>query len=498
VSEVASSEGRFLSLQRSGEVQFHRQVATIAGADDLSITAGYRRCLDFDPRDIEGQDFCGYVLEDGWLVAVVADGVSQSFMGHLAAEECGRGLLEILLGRRGTETTVEWLREAIQARQPTLADRVARWELSVGIPEMVRHELEKKRGTTGSQTVFAVLSMNARARRGEVFILGDVTATVLGADGVSRELAADAKGRWSSTKGIRGELVRHELRDVDSVVLRSDGTGSSWGADLRAVEVAANFTDLAKEMAGRDDLSFVAASFQGARSVVGPDERPQVKAAPSRDADVEENPPSRSVLPPGQAVVGASPFSQPVGDAHAAFKIPSPTTDEARPPPTRVVGHKVGQADAAAGRPAKIALGCGALVVVSLGLAAFVAMAGLSGINPWSDEGDAATPPDLGSLQQTGTEKPLAIPAPPPPRVPSRRTHLMDTSEPQRAIAPGESPREPERAADAGAPTRRVEADSGEDGGARVESPDGAVPLHRRHHRADAPVRVSAQTGGAD
>ena len=259
---ASSDHRRFIAQQRSGEVQFHRQIATLSGGDELSMTAGYRRCLDFDPKDIEGQDFCGYWLEDGWLVAVVADGVSQSFMGHLAADECGRGLLEILWQRHGQDTPIEALLDGLHARQPQLAERVARWEISPGVPEMVRIELEKKRGTTGSQTVFAALSMDLRAGRGEVFILGDVTATVATAGGLPTELAADAKGRWSSARGKRGELARHELRDIVSVMLHSDGTGNDWGSDPLAVEVEENFAGLAQEMAGRDDLSFVAMRIQ--------------------------------------------------------------------------------------------------------------------------------------------------------------------------------------------------------------------------------------------
>ncbi len=259
---ASSDQGRFVAQQKSGEVQFHRQVASLADGNELSMTAGYRRCLDFDPKDIEGQDFCGYWLENGWLVAVVADGVSQSFMGHLAADECGRGILEILWKRHGQDTSTEALVDGLQTRQPQLAERVAKWEISPGVPEMVRFELEKKRGTTGSQTVFAAVSMDLRAGRGEVFILGDVTATVATADGSRKELAADARGRWSSARGMRGELARHEVQDIVSLMLHSDGTGNDWGSDPLAVEVEENFAGLAQEMAGRDDLSFVAMRIQ--------------------------------------------------------------------------------------------------------------------------------------------------------------------------------------------------------------------------------------------
>jgi hypothetical protein len=46
---------------------------------------GYRRSLGFDERNNPGQDYAVIRAESSYIVGIVADGVSQSFYGDLAA-----------------------------------------------------------------------------------------------------------------------------------------------------------------------------------------------------------------------------------------------------------------------------------------------------------------------------------------------------------------------------------------------------------------------------
>ena len=63
---------------------------------DVEVFLGYRRALEFDEKDLPGQDFVTVRGGDGYVVGVVTDGVSQSFYGDRAAKYLSPKLLERL------------------------------------------------------------------------------------------------------------------------------------------------------------------------------------------------------------------------------------------------------------------------------------------------------------------------------------------------------------------------------------------------------------------
>src|SRR6185295_2679194 len=88
-----------ISEQQSDAIQFEELcIESVKGnaEDCVSVSLGYRRCKDFDEGNQPGQDFASVRGDKHYIVGVVADGVSQSFYGNLAAAYLSQFLLGYL------------------------------------------------------------------------------------------------------------------------------------------------------------------------------------------------------------------------------------------------------------------------------------------------------------------------------------------------------------------------------------------------------------------
>src|SRR3954465_4839137 len=98
VSEIAwSGSAQYQQAtadQLSGMLQYGRFEGP--AKDHPLISIGYRRCRDFDQSNSPGQDFATVRADSKDVVGIVADGVSQSFLGNIAAKFLGTELLEVL------------------------------------------------------------------------------------------------------------------------------------------------------------------------------------------------------------------------------------------------------------------------------------------------------------------------------------------------------------------------------------------------------------------
>jgi hypothetical protein len=260
------------SAQGSGDPQYYQfSIPASGGAQWVSVSLGYRRSADFDRANQPGQDYAIVRGGYGSVVGVVADGVSQSFYGHYAAEFVAERLLEYLWERRKAPPSAHQLNRILRDFERVFKTRIDNYVLPTRLQPLQRDALEQTRRQAGSQAVFAAFVLDTEARSLRLFEVGDALAVVHCARGEtngshSKVIQADRRGRWSSAG--RTHLLLEEIneRDVKGIVIKSDGA-KDWGASLASHKFnRAAFFEVAPEFACYDDVSFVAAVFQDERS----------------------------------------------------------------------------------------------------------------------------------------------------------------------------------------------------------------------------------------
>lgn len=246
--------------KRGGPPQFEiRQIidSTRGQPPGIHLAAGYRRWLAFDPDDLPGQDFCAFQFDDRYTVGVVADGVSQSFFGNIAARVVGSALIASLWERRSAPPDEDEVRDQLEARQSTLADAVRDHKLSEALDPIVRSALNDARAE-GSQTAFGGVVLDRRSKTASIYLLGDITAIVHGSSHGAEVVSALKRGRWSSAApSLRGRIMRETRTHVASIMLKSDGADDRWGRESCDVIQGEIFCELAGSWAEDDDVSFV-------------------------------------------------------------------------------------------------------------------------------------------------------------------------------------------------------------------------------------------------
>lgn len=253
-----AADMQIVAEQVQSRVQY--KVCSISNPNDgatWSVALGYRRFREFDQGDHAGQDWCAVGAGGGRCVGVVADGVSQSFMGDLAAQRAGAALWQQLL-EQSTPFTIEDVRAWFERFGANIRTFVAEYPLTAGLPEMLKNSLEGKRTQHGSQTVLAAFTLDLTTRRAQVLLLGDVRVVVHHDDGRIEHIEADARARWSSLKGLRGEPLLRSVEGVSAIVVFSDGLEGSYGDDVERAFDTTGFSTTAEAAAERDDVSLVA------------------------------------------------------------------------------------------------------------------------------------------------------------------------------------------------------------------------------------------------
>lgn len=232
------------------------------GPERVKAFLGYRRSLDFDEEDHPGQDFAAVRGGDGgYVVGVVADGVSRSFYGHMAANHVGKWLLNMLWQERGILLSRDRLEEKLKELEKELAPEVESYSMPLDLAPTLRKVLENRR-PKGSQAVFAAFVWNAQKDRLHLYQVGDVDALIHYPDRSPELIRAVKEGRWSSAGKSALHLKEGSYTGISGVVIKSDGAGKDWGESLEdnTLDQSA-FSRLAQERAGDDDISFVSARW---------------------------------------------------------------------------------------------------------------------------------------------------------------------------------------------------------------------------------------------
>jgi hypothetical protein len=251
---------------------------------------GYRRCLDFDQiagGKGAGQDDAGLIADDRFVVGALADGVSQSFFGDLAASICRREVLQYLWDNRRTPPDAAEFGDFLRRLERSIESAVASYPIPDRIGGLLRDELEERRRSTGSQAVFGAFVLDRATQDGAVtaYQVGDVslfayagpqTGCPIGWTPVSGQnrsgavlsLDAEPDGRIRST-GVGNLLLAYgRLSGVRGIVVHSDGLPSRWGGTLDGIDNPEGLRERLRQWAARDDASFILALSTLSRPLV--------------------------------------------------------------------------------------------------------------------------------------------------------------------------------------------------------------------------------------
>ncbi len=192
----------------------------------------YARSADSQSGGDRGQDYIVLVADEMRLAFVLCDGVSQSFVGDLAARLLGDALLEWLwttlnINQDESAAAVD-LQACLKQLTGQATEHVRTYTLSPDIVPIVRGVLEQKRAL-GSESTFVAGVVDTAA--GQLFLawMGDSRLRLWGEGGewVDRldPNTFQTRERWSSRDGPVGELhvARMSLQGLVSVAAYSDG-----------------------------------------------------------------------------------------------------------------------------------------------------------------------------------------------------------------------------------------------------------------------------------
>jgi hypothetical protein len=172
------------------------------------------------------------IREDmGRLAFALCDGVSQSFMGDLAARLLGEGLIAWLWDRDERVSDPSSFHAALDQHLRGLveraSDQVRAFQLPAELPPMVVEVLEQKR-LLGSESTFAAGLLNFSTGQVLLAWMGDSRLRVWGRHDTRTIDLGDTfhtRERWSSRQGLVGQshLVVLPLLDMLRLDVYSDG-----------------------------------------------------------------------------------------------------------------------------------------------------------------------------------------------------------------------------------------------------------------------------------
>jgi serine/threonine protein phosphatase PrpC len=273
--------------QRSAEPVFDGFERLCENGTRATVTYGYRRWCEFDPTNADGQDFYSIRADNDYVIAAVADGVSQSFFGDLAAREVGRGLVTYLWQLRIEPPRTEELEAELRSLQGKVDAAVQAKE----IPQSNEYLAEALRKTRdrGSQTVFAAFCLHVRDRRAWLYHVGDVSTRIYHSNDERVHLLSKS-GRWSSSG--RGDMLLKGTveNDIVGIFLHTDGVSTEFAERTKRPDVSKpDFLEEVEKRASIDDLSFVAVKLSGFRAM--PPEGPSAPGATLKPKQKPEDQP---------------------------------------------------------------------------------------------------------------------------------------------------------------------------------------------------------------
>mgnify|MGYP001178228421 CR=1 FL=1 len=252
-----------ISDQQSAGVNFGRGEHSVNIENEVWQTLlGYRRFKDFDSSNGSGQDFAIIGHDQLFAIGVIADGVSQSFFGDIAAKVISTNLYNFLWENRCLFPEKQRVEDFLNSLCQKVNEEISTINLNEYgfILQKALSETKRK----GSQTVFASFILNLKTKKSIFYNVGDLEVIVYQKDGsdfyFQKVSAANANGRWSSAGKSDLLMDVEELSNVVGIVAYSDGLVSKnlsgWGEDFNYSKLK-EFRKVAEKEASRDDVSFI-------------------------------------------------------------------------------------------------------------------------------------------------------------------------------------------------------------------------------------------------
>jgi len=197
-----------------------------AGTFDCHIA--YARSAEAHAMNEYNQDAFALRATAQRIVAVVADGVGQSFRGDIAAMAVAQTIARVLWqSELANEARVrESLGQQLIALVPKVTQAINDVDISQH-PTIFREALMQRRDF-GSESVFVAVVIDTLANEMMCYWLGDCRLKVYDRKGNIVPIAPtqfQTMERWSSTRMIHGDLhvLKLPATDVSRVILYSDG-----------------------------------------------------------------------------------------------------------------------------------------------------------------------------------------------------------------------------------------------------------------------------------
>lgn len=284
------------SQQKTEETQYKSHFIKLPeNAQEVFLSLGYRRCCDFDEGDKPGQDFAILRSDEEHVVGVVADGVSQSFYGNIAAKKVGQRLLDFLWQNRCAPPSKNHTQQILSELEKRTKLDIDKFSLPEDIEGVIRDVLEEKR-EIGSQTVFAAFLLDVKNRFVWLYQVGDVIALVEKQNGEKEVIESVPDGRWSSGGKSDLKLKLTNANNIKSIIIKSDGA-TDWGETLDREEIS-KFQSIAKHLAVKDDVSYIAVIYSGVAttSVSEPAQKDTVKPDKQKENATKVKKPEPSII----------------------------------------------------------------------------------------------------------------------------------------------------------------------------------------------------------
>lgn len=310
-------------LPQSGETPLH-SLTTPFG----TIRYLYSRSADSVEQHTSGQDFLAFRYDDKRVTFALCDGVSQSFMGELAARFVGDRLIAWLWEYSGPSDPVAFgtAAQLYLNRLPGEAEHmIAQHPLPDDLPDLTREALESQRAY-GSEAMFVAGRTDLKTNQVILCWLGDSTIRALDPDGQIVNTGSDGTTaeRWSSSQGVKGKVHawRGSTQEISRLVAHSDGIETTTVID--ALGTHGLLQQQVNKLQGQpssDDVSMLDLNLKPEEPAFRPIEipgQPQVPrqpiAPPPPSVPQVEMRPIKPIAPPAPSVEGWRQIEIPGGE----------------------------------------------------------------------------------------------------------------------------------------------------------------------------------------
>lgn len=259
--------------------QFFGTPITTYKRGPFSIRYAYARSMDLEQTNERGQDYLAFRVEPDRLAFAVCDGVSNSFLGGLAAQILGENLITWLWSLKKPYMDQDEIHlknnlvQFLNSLKQKASEIINRRDLTGIKDDLVVSALQQRRARSGSQSNFVCGLIQAPTEifpegRIWLFWLGDARLQIWSdVHNRTKLLEADwsSKEGWSTIQGVHGDIhcFSGDARSINHVLAYSDGLAPF--ERLLSPEIAdSQLNSSIKELKSshNDDISFLHISVE--------------------------------------------------------------------------------------------------------------------------------------------------------------------------------------------------------------------------------------------